>query len=375
MSDTRWSVDGAGCMAALALLLSPALVHGQTLSDLEARVRRLEQRAAALSAKEDSVMATERAQWAGSLVSITDGGFRILAPAEMAGSARAAARLASTTLATAFGDSIVQFIRKEQFLVFPEVVLDSAHSELRMVRGLGTAVLAPEGDGGRQLAMNLMGQVHQALWQRFDPALREWLGAPLPPTLEPARIAGNSYVDLVTSASPPAGDCFRGSMEACGQALGLERPADPALTWYSERGRRELVGRLSQLLRTGASAGQFASCVHGRSDQDCQTLLRRESQVIPPPLNPQARATVLRLALARGGPEALTRLLQSPSDLIARRLADAAGQESAALLQQWHRHILAAKPLPTTLTLPQAWATMMWAGVLVLVALRSSRWR
>lgn len=378
MSNTRCGVQGAECsvvLAFLALLFSAGPALGQDTSELEARVHRLEQRAAVLRAKEDSVMAAERARWEDSLVSITDGGFRILAPAELAGDARAAARLAATALATAFGDSIVQFIRGERFLVFPEAVLDSAHSELRTVRGLGTAVLAPEGDRVRQLAMNLMGQVHQALWKRFDPALREWLAAPLAPTLEPARIRGNSYIDLVTSASPPAGDCYRGSMEGCGQALGLERPSDPVMTWYSESGRRELVGRLSQLLRTGASTAQFASCVHGRSDHDCQTLLRRVSQVIPPPLNPQTRSTMVRLALAGGGPEALTRLLQSPTDPIAQRLADASGQESTTLLRLWQQNILAAKPPPTTLTLPQAWATMMWAGVLVLLALRSSRWR
>jgi hypothetical protein len=368
-------VQGAGCRVALVLLFLPALVQGQAVPDLEARVRRLEQRAAVLSAKQDSVMAAERTRWADSLASITEGGFRILAPAELVADARAAAELAATTLTTAFGDSIAQLIRGERFLVFPEAVLDSAHRELRTVRGLGTSVLAPEGDRVRQLAMNLMGQVYQALWQRFDPALREWLAAPLAPTLEPARIPGNSYIDLVTSASPPARECFRGDMEGCGNALGLERPADPALTWYSESGRRELVGRLSQLLRTGARTDQFASCVHGRSDQDCQTLLRQVSTVIPPPLSPQNRATLLRLALVEGGPEALTRLLQAPNDPIAQRLADAAGQDPTGLLREWHRRTLAAKPPPTTLTLPQAWAASMWAGILVLVALRSSRWR
>jgi hypothetical protein len=384
MSDTRCRVQGAGSRLpgvltgvglALVLLGSAGPAQGQSLGPLEERVRRLEQRAAALNAKADSVMAAERARWADSLEAITDGGFRILAPPELAGTAREAARLAATTLARAFGDSVVLVIRQEHFLVFPDAVLDSAHSELRHVRGLGTPVLAPADDRVTQLAMNLIGQVHQVLWQRFDPALREWLAAPLAPTLEPARFPGNSYIDLVTSASPPAGACFGGSMAGCLHALGLERPADPGMAWYSASGRRELVGRMSQVLRTGASTHQFASCVHGHSDQDCQALLRRAAPLIPPPLNPQTRSTLLRLALARGGPEALSRLFHSPGDPIARRLADVAGQDPAVLLREWHRHILAAKPPPTTLTLPQAWTTIMWAGLLVLVALRSSRWR
>jgi hypothetical protein len=363
-------------VAAGILLFSSSSAAQESVEQAREKIARLERRAEELARKADSVTRVERERWADSLARIEEGGFLILAPHDLAADVKESAGLAANLLAATFGDSIARLIQEEPFLVFPERGLDTARTDLRYLEGLGTPVLAPATDRVRGLAVNLMGKVHQRVWNRLDPEIRNWLGAPIAPTLDPERVPGSSYLDLVTASAPPAIACFGGDLPGCIGALGLERPADPGLAWYAPEGRRELVGRLSQVLRVGEAGRQrFDLCINAGRDDLCQDLLRQIAGTVPPPLTPATRETLLRMALRNGGPEALTRLLASPGEPMARRLSQAAATDLISLLGEWRTRVIAARPAPTVLHPREASMALVWVGLLLVLSLRSSRWR
>lgn len=374
MRDTPL-MTSRGTMLLLGLITAPVAVSAQDVAQIRERIQRLEMRAAELNAKADSSAAAERQRWAGTLDSMRIGTLLLLVPHPLRDDARRAGALAWSVLQHVFGDSVALMLRDRPFLVISDAVMDSAHMDIRWHDALGTPVLSPAGNRVRGLAMNIITSIYQQFWQRLDPAMRNWLGAPLMPNLDPGLMPGAVYVELVTSNSPVARECFRGTLTACGEAHGLTRPADPATAWYGPDGRRELVQRRAQVLRVGVDKERFSRCTEKRSDADCVRLLRENTSLVPPPLSGVIRGTLLTTALHLGGDGSLSRLLATPDDPIADRLSDAAGASPEGLLSVWRSAVISAKPRATQLRPTVAWTSIVWMAGLLTLALRSSRWR
>jgi hypothetical protein len=356
--------------------LPPSVGHAQDVASIRRHIAELEQRKVELIAATDSLQALERARRLESLDSLQVGALRLLAAHPMVGVARRQAATAWASLRATLGDSVAALMHQRRFVLVTEDAEDSTQVDAQGVATLGTVLVIPRNSPENLTAINIIVAVYGELWRSLDPGLRDWLSAPLTPTLDTIAVTSASYLELVTSGSPVSRGCYQGSLADCAGALGLTEPDHPALAWYSAEGRRELVARLSQALSAGADREVFAGCVIQRVDADCVALLQQNERLVPPPLSGGTRASYFLTALKLGGSGALSRLLGSSGEpSMARRLELAAGTSLDAVTTRWRSAVLATRPHPTQLTASTACAGMVWIAGLLLLSFRSSRWR
>ena len=375
MSNTGNSVPSAGCRVALLIVLAalPANdARGQTGGELEAEVRRLEHEVTLAEQEDDSIHAIEDRQAIARFVRVPVGGLELLTLPELRTIVEEAGKITWEVLSLTYQDSIAVILREFPISVVRQPRQDSTVGRVLYPRNT-RLVFAPENEVAGDLATSLLAQITQEIWLNQDEGLREWMKAPPSIATDLSGAYSAAYLDLVTSASPIAQRCLA-QVEACLEALGLERPADPAADWYSPGGRRQLVIQFSQNFQIGESRQSYDRCITG-SDRDCLTLLRDVADLIPGTLLPPTRTTFLRVALENGGPGSYPVLLASAGQPIALRLAQTSGASIAVSVREWHGRVIAARPSPTTIRGSQALAAIGWTAVLVSVALRSSRWR
>ena len=208
-----------------------------------------------------------------------------------------------------------------------------------------------------------------ALRKDADKSLDRWIGGPIK-TNPPSEFREELYEDLVTSPSLLARSCYVGSLSACEQALGLVPTRDPATEWYDAAARREVVRNV-----VGAHDRLALDCEQG-VDAACIRLLRGpDSARVSPPLMFENREVIVRLALRRGGPKALQRLLGNAGLPLGRRLELASGTSLDSLVHLWQAAVLAHRPASVDLTPGVGWVALAWTAVLGVLVLRSSRWR
>jgi hypothetical protein len=245
-----------------------------------------------------------------------------------------------------------------------------------------TAVLTPQPGGGLRIPWDQsVEQVARALVSsadlgNVDRGVHDWLGGPLTPWLDLSPVRSRVYVQLVITPSQAVRRCFTGTLASCRDALSLTDTAGRLARWYGPAERRLLVTTtLSGFLSRGVHQPAFLSCAAG-NDSVCTDLLESlPSSSVPIPLDYGARYTLVATAIALGGPETFSRLLAAPSGPIGARLAAAAGVTEDSLAARWRADILAARPRPVSLPPGGAWIALTWAGVFMVCALRSSRWR
>lgn len=206
----------------------------------------------------------------------------------------------------------------------------------------------------------------------YDKPFDRWLGTAIrTDTASAARAV--LYEDLVTSPSPLARGCYVGNLRDCAEALGLIPTPDPATQWYDAAGRREL---LRNLLFVSPHDGLIKECVDAGIDAVCLRLLRGpDSLRVTPPLTPESRELLVRIALQAGGHRALQLLLDNPRPQIGRRLELASGIPMDSLVRRWHTAVLSTRPVSVDLTPDLGWVALAWVLVLGSLVLGSSRWR
>ena len=209
-----------------------------------------------------------------------------------------------------------------------------------------------------------------------DRGLHDWLRGPLTPAFDIRPVLGRVYIQLVTAPSQAARRCFAGALDACRDALSLTDSAGLIARWYGPAERRLLViTRLSGFFNRGTQQAEFRSCAAG-SDSACADLLESIAPGnVPSPLDHGARYALVATAIAVGGPETFSRLLAAPGGPIGSRLAEAARLSEDSLVARWRADVLAARPKPVSLPPWGGWIALVWAGVFMGCALRSSRWR
>lgn len=234
------------------------------------------------------------------------------------------------------------------------------------------AIPVAGGSAQRMAAAQAVIALVNALRTDFDGPFNRWLGVAIGTDTASAARA-EIYENLVTSPSPLARGCYVGSLRDCAEALGLIPTQDPATKWYDAPGRREL---LRNLLLVTPHDGLTSECVDAGVDAVCLRLLRGpDSSRVTPPLTPESRELLVRIALHAGGHKALQLLLDHPGQPIGRRLELAAGIPLDSLVRRWHTAVLSTRPVSVDLTPGVGWVALIWALVLGTLVLGSSRWR
>jgi hypothetical protein len=95
--------------------------------------------------------------------------------------------------------------------------------------------------------------------------------------------------------------------------------------------------------------------------------------VIPLPTSPMLRESLVRFALAVGGPGAFERF--AAADSLTARLEGAARMPVDSLVARWRAKLVAARSTSTAIDMTTALSSLFWVGVCACLALRSSRWR
>ena len=369
---SKSNVQRAGCSVILAAMMAlPGSLHSQSTADLEAEVRRLESEVTLARAEEDSLRAVQEAREMARFARIQTGGLHILTLPQFRAQVEAAGTLAWSVLEETYQDSVAALLRTFPISILPKPPEDSLRRNIWYPAG--TRLVFVENENVRGLATSVLSQVIQELWLRQDQNLREWMKSPPPVTTDLRDAFTHAYIDLATSASPIAQRCLEDAGK-CLEALGLSRPVDPAASWYSPAGRRRLVIDLSRLFLVGESRETYDRCLAG-SDQHCGELLHNIPDLIPGSLLPPTRLTFLRIVLENGGPGSYPALLASRGMPLKSRLESAAGGSVERAVAEWHKRVIAARPSPTTIRRRQSLATVGWTALLLVLALRSSRWR
>jgi len=211
----------------------------------------------------------------------------------------------------------------------------------------------------------------------FDPALADWLGAALRPTLRPQDERAAVFVQLVTAPSEAVRRCFLGDIASCKDVLQIGDSTGLLARWYVTPAEREalVTGSFPDYFARGGTAQSLQRC-RQHHDDVCTTLLQSlPPGTLPRPLAHPARMLLVRVALRAGGRDAYRRLVERPGATIGKRLSSAAGMDIDSLVVQWRNDVLAARPKPLTLPWWASFAAIGWTAFFGFCALRSSRWR
>jgi hypothetical protein len=211
----------------------------------------------------------------------------------------------------------------------------------------------------------------------LDPALADWLGTALRPSLGPESERAAVFVQFVTAPSQAVRGCFLGDIARCKDVLQVDDSTGLVAHWYVTPAEREalVIGAFGDYFATGATAPSLQRCRQHRDDACTALLQSLPPGSLPRPLAHAARLVLVREALRAGGRDAYRRLVANPRAPIADRLSSAAGIGIDALVAQWRNDVLAARPTPLDLPWWAGLAAIGWTAIFGFCALRSSRWR
>ncbi len=366
MCDVRYSAARVRHAAILTLMLgaSPSRLGAQDVEHYRAKVERL-------AAHLDAVRAQARAADSmPALDTVEMGSRRFLVRPERRGFLAEAADITWDTLVTELGADtalipdaplLVEFARDER---------------IRVPQGVGLYLIRHIG-GTEEVAAELVRYIKLTTWEGLDADLLQWIRSPsgfAPLTKTQAEVV---YTELATAPWESVRRCYDGEVAACARVLDLESAADTASLWYTPEEQRRAIERHGGswwMTMTVRTSPDYIGCVDG-DDRACAAFLNEHMWIIGWPLSVTARESMLRVALAAGGEGVLGRLAQPGAGSTGSRLAAAAGIPRDSLIALWRDRILAAAPDQVVLTGSVGGTALLWVLLLVLIAMRSTRWR
>ena len=228
----------------------------------------------------------------------------------------------------------------------------------------------------RHRVVSMFMTFHRGLRQRIadaavDNALHEFMSDSTRAWLMDGKIStGSDYTDtfreLATNDAVLTQGCLASRNESCIDALGLGAPLD------SLRGHTpDQIRRLAARSPVPGNALQ-RGCVDRNDFQQCMQFYAPYGGP-PLPLSANTRAGVLRFAFERGGRGSVARAMRgaNPADAISL----AAGMPVEEVVGEWRRTIDRERSVPARGIATGGATTLLWAGVAVVFALRSTRRR
>jgi hypothetical protein len=217
----------------------------------------------------------------------------------------------------------------------------------------GRTFLAPIGD--QEVATELLDLLGTVASIDEPAGLKAWFGDWIPLVNVTPQRWSDAAIDLATSNTSVARDCFGGSTMRCESALGLVEAKDPLRDWYSDEDLRVLVSTFAR--QAQYTNEELDKCLSGNSPATCLAIAR--TRPVPRPLNGDSRRTVLGLALELGGTKAYDRLISAKGTAL-EILSVTAGVPADSLMAEWRRRVLAAAPARVKPELLEASAMVAW---------------
>ena len=351
---------------ALVVLAIAPIATGQSAMDYGRHYQRLREATARLDAHFDS--ASKRRIVPGSVDTIRAGALIVYTAPELRARARIATDSAWLLVTRIFG-SRAALAGGTPLLLESSERRDSASLE-DLVNGV--LVELPPGTPAEQVRRGVLDVIGPAIYGHADAELKRWLPWIYSDTILRLNVE-TLYEELATSPWSASRRCFDGSLVACRLALGIT-PVDPITGWYDAADRRNYVAHVLPLPITAITAAR--ECVRDGDDQACIASLKRAPGGAPePPLGAQARQLLVALAINTGGPDAYDRLLEHAGQPLEIRISAAAVVPIDTLVYRWRTRIISAHPQTVAADARAAWAAVAWGVLLMVIALRSTRWR
>jgi hypothetical protein len=262
-------------------------------------------------------------------------GVTIIADTVIADVVERAARGAHSAVAALYGTgAVTTALSGEQWYIN----LDSADSGRRRDgSNVTVGVRELSGRASRIVGIGTATRINEAeirdiLRRRSDAAMitalghaSRWVGRPLGAGENSRYYLEVAFRDLAIGPTPGSRECNAGNIAVCRQILGVDR---------------------------------------------ADSLYRSSTT-----LSEAARASLLRLAIERGGAGAFDRFMSDTTQSISLRLENASGIAADSLIRSWLDLTRQARPQPASTSPRTALLALLWSTVLCAASLRSSRWR
>lgn len=208
--------------------------------------------------------------------------------------------------------------------------------------------------------------------ETLDTTWRAWLPFNLPLRWTIRRNGQGAVRDLMRADTRTGAECLGGSVVACRLWLGLDADTNPYRSRYRPDELRRMIA--SRWFAWGDALALSRRCQAG-SDEACIGAAARG--LLPAvPAGLESRGSLLAFVRTRRPPGALTEALADSSGAVGERLAAAAGMPEDSLVKAWRIWLLTGGGLPrVTADVRDALPVVFFAGLLLLAASRSGRWR
>ncbi|MBW7933778.1 MAG: hypothetical protein H3C62_09250 [Gemmatimonadaceae bacterium] len=216
---------------------------------------------------------------------------------------------------------------------------------------------------------------------RLAPETVTWLNGRVPLRATRAALDEELYRALATSDAAVVRRCAAGDRAACRLGFGLDSlPTDRVGAWYEASDLPALAKRSGDPMQRSAlsvalSIDERDACTVARQIESCRRMIALlPATAFRIPMPDVARASLARLALEIGGPQAFDRWRANQAATVGEQLAAAASIDTDELVARWMARIQAARPkspLPgPTFALASLACVLVCAGV----ALRGQPW-
>jgi hypothetical protein len=215
--------------------------------------------------------------------------------------------------------------------------------------------------------------IGQAYRETLDPDWKSWLPLDLALGWTMKREGAAAARELMEGGTQAGAKCLEGDVVHCRLWLGLDREPTPYATRYRPAEIRRIL--VKQFYGWGGWGGLMAQCAAG-ADEACLQLAERSGWLSPIPADPQARGTMVREVRALHGAEAVKKALADTVGSVGERLARVAGISEDSLVAEWRAWLLTGGGNPKVAAgVREAMPALVFAGLLLLAAARSGRWR
>src|ERR1035437_9888757 len=233
--------------------------------------------------------------------------------------------------------------------------VDMVTLELADGSGRSTLIRAPVTQ--RKLEDGILDLLGTMATARVPANVIQWGGEWVPSRRLTHETWEDAAIDLASSNAAIARTCYSGSVPACESALGLTDVHDALSEWYAPEGWRILVSSWKPPKDAYSVIADRVECLEKKGMAVCERLAR--SRPVPIRLTFATRATLLGLALERGGRSAYSRLVEAKGTPL-EMLAITAGVTPDSLIREWRRRVLAASPKSASPSPVEATGFITW---------------